>query len=98
MSTSPLYPSSHDDRIAMSMEESKDREGMVPAIILTILVLASFLAGSLYYVAFYTEGYSLFQKVAVILIALIVAVAAVSIVWVVWAAKRGLIRPDWTIR
>ncbi len=69
---------------------------MVGNIVLTILVLAILLAGSLYYVAFYAASYTFFQKVVVVLVALIVAVAAVSIVWVVWAGKRGLIRPDWT--
>lgn len=61
-------------------------------IVFTILTVATFLIGSLVYVAFYTSEYTLFQKVAVVLIALIVAFAAISIVWVTWAGRRGMMR------
>ncbi len=40
----------------------------------------------------YTSGYTLFQKVAVILIALMAALTVISIVWVSWAGRRGMMR------
>lgn len=70
-------------------------KGMVERIIVTIVTVASFLIGSLVYIAFYTEGYTLFQQIAVFLVALILAVTIVSIVWVAWAGRRGMIRTWW---
>ncbi len=64
-------------------------------IVLTILTVSAFLIGSLVYVAFYTAGFSLFQKLVVVLVALILAVTIVSLVWVTWAGRRGLIRSWW---
>lgn len=70
-------------------------KGMIWRIISTILVVTAFLVGSIIYVAFYTSGYSLFQKIAVVLVALILAVAAISVVWVTWAGRRGMMRWKW---
>ncbi|HEY4822660.1 MAG TPA: hypothetical protein VIH83_03130 [Candidatus Bathyarchaeia archaeon] len=67
-------------------------KGFLWRTIFSILALATFLIGSLVYVAFYTSGYTLFQKVAVILIALIAALTVISIVWVSWAGRRGMMR------
>ncbi len=78
----------------MSMEP-RTPGGIVARIIVTIITLAGFLGGSLIYVAFYTGGYSLFQKLVVVLVALIVAVTVVSIAWVTWAGRRGMIRGMW---
>ncbi len=80
----------------MSMEPGPSSpSGMVGRIIFTIVTLAAFLAGSLVYVAFYTGGFSLFQKVVVVLVAVIISVALVAIAWVTWAGRRGLIRGAW---
>ena len=79
--------------IKMSMEPGFPPEkGMVWRIIVTIITLAAFLAGSLVYVAFYTSSFSLFQKIVVVLVALIISVTIVSIAWVTWAGRRGMIR------
>jgi hypothetical protein len=59
--------------------------GMAARVIATILIIAVFLAGSLLYVAFYSTGYGIFQKIVIVLVALIVAVALISILWVAWA-------------
>jgi hypothetical protein len=69
--------------------------GLVWRIVVTIIALAGFLAGSLVYVAFYTSGFSLFQKVVVVLVAFIISVTVVSIAWVTWAGRRGMIRGEW---
>ncbi len=64
-------------------------------IIGTIITLAGFLIGSLVYVGFYTAGYSLGQRIVVVLVALIIALAAISIMWVTFAGRRGWIRNWW---
>ncbi len=69
--------------------------GMVWRIVGTILVFTAFLVGSLVYVGFYTSGYSLFQKIVVVLVALILAIATVGIMWVSWAGRRGWIHDRW---
>ncbi len=48
----------------------KAASGMVLRIVGTILVFTAFLVGSLIYVGFYTSGYSLFQRIVVVLVAL----------------------------
>lgn len=65
---------------------------MLSRIISSILIVTAFLVGSIIYVAFYTRGYTLFQQIAVVLVALILAIAALSIVWVTWAGRRGMMR------
>ena len=56
---------------------------LIPAI-LCICVLV--------YVAFYAAGYTLFQKVAVVIIAMIVIGVAEALFWMLWAAKRGFMQ------
>ena len=59
-------------------------------VVLSIITLAAFLAGSLIFVGFYTSGYDLFQKIVVLLVAIIVAFAALAVLWVTWAGRRGM--------
>ena len=66
------------------------RSGLMLRVILSILIFAGFLVGSLVYVGFYTEGFSTLQKVISILVAMIIAFAALAIVWVTWAGRRGM--------
>lgn len=83
-------------KIGMSMEPgTHGPEGMVSRIIVTIITLAGFLVGSLIYVAFYTSGFTFFQKTVVVLVALIIAVTIVAVAWVTWAGRRGMIRGEW---
>ena len=69
---------------------SQMQRGLMARVILSIIMLAAFLAGSLVFVGFYTSGYDLFQKIVVILVAMIMAFAALAIVWVTWAGRRGM--------
>ncbi|MDE1865940.1 MAG: hypothetical protein KGH94_04870 [Candidatus Micrarchaeota archaeon] len=62
-------------------------EGMVGRIIATILIIALFVGGSLLYVAFYSSGFTLFQKIVVVIVAFIAGAALISILWVLWSAK-----------
>ena len=64
---------------------------MVWRTVLTVLVLAGALVGSLWYVAFGGK-FSTFQGFVVVLIAFIIAIAIVSIVWITWAGRRGMMR------
>ena len=73
----------------------KTARGMIARIIGTIVTLAVFLIGTLIYVGFYTNGYSLFQKIVVFLVGFILAIAVVSIMWVAWAGRRGWIHERW---
>jgi cation transporter-like permease len=70
-------------------------KGLVARIVLTIITVSAFLVGSLIYVAFYTDGFTLFQKIVAVLVALILAVTIVSIAWVTWAGRRGMIKSWW---
>ena len=84
------------ETMTMSMEPGTPPDkGIVWRIVVTIITLAAFLAGSLVYVAFYTSGFSPFQKIVVVLVALIISVTIVSIAWVTWAGRRGMIRGEW---
>ncbi len=74
------------------MDQPIPSGGMVWRIVLTALVLAGGLVGSLWYVAFEAKGFSLFQQLVVVLIAFIIAIAVVSIVWVTFAGRRGWMR------
>jgi hypothetical protein len=68
------------------------QEGMVWRIILTILIPALLLIGAFVYVAFYANGYDLFQKIVIVVVALIASGAIISILWVTWAGGKGLIK------
>ena len=78
------------------MQEIKGMtRGMMLRIIGTIIVFTGFLVGSLVYVGFYTGGYSLGQRIIVVLVALILAIAVIAIMWVTWASRRGWMRRMW---
>jgi len=66
------------------------RSGLMLRVILSILIFAGFLVGSLVYVGFYTEGFSTLQKVISILVAIIIAFTILAVVWVTWAGRRGM--------
>ncbi|TMI13230.1 hypothetical protein E6H35_07830 [Candidatus Bathyarchaeota archaeon] len=65
------------------------QRGLMVRVVLSIITLAAFLAGSLIVVGFYTN-YDWFQKIVVILVAMIIAFAALAIMWVTWAGRRGM--------
>ncbi len=66
------------------------QRGLMVRVVLSIVTLAAFLAGSLIVVGFYTSGYDLFQKIVVVLVAMIIAFAALAVLWVTWADRRGM--------
>ena len=66
------------------------RSGLMLRVILSILILAGFLVGSLIYVGFYTDGFSTLQKIISVLVAMIIALTILAVVWVTWAGRRGM--------
>jgi hypothetical protein len=80
----------------MSLERVEGvARGMFWRIVGTILIVTGFLVGSLIYVGFYTAGFSLGQRIIVVLVAFILAIAAISIMWLTWADRRGWIPRKW---
>jgi hypothetical protein len=75
----------------MPKENAMQKE-MVCMSVLSILIPAVLLIGALVYVAFCATGYSIFQKVVIVIIALIVVGVAEALLWMVWAGKRGLMK------
>ncbi len=64
------------------MDEAKKMYGeMMWRVILTLIVIAVVLIGSLLYVGFYATGLGIIQKIVVVLIALIIIGVVVSIIW-----------------
>jgi hypothetical protein len=58
---------------------------------LSVLIPAMLLVGALTFIAFYANGYSLFQKLVLLLVALIVVGVLEALLWLVWAGKKGLL-------
>jgi len=65
---------------------------MVWMSVVAMLIPAVLLIGSLIYVAFYATGYSLFQKIVIVIVALIAVGVAEALLWMVWAGRKGLMR------
>lgn len=63
---------------------------MVWMSVLSMLIPAVLIIGALVYVAFYANGYDIFQKLVIIAIALIVIGVAEGVIWMVWAAGKGM--------
>ncbi len=72
-------------------EKSKDRIWLA---VLGIVLRMAYAIGVLVYVAFYTDTFSLFQKLAVLLVALIIYEAAKAIVHAAWPSSRRM-RSGW---
>jgi len=53
----------------------------------TILVIAFWFAFIVIYLAFYSDGFNLWQKAAVFLATGAIATALISVFWVKWAMK-----------
>ncbi|MDE1854934.1 MAG: hypothetical protein KGH57_01265 [Candidatus Micrarchaeota archaeon] len=57
--------------------------------IATVVIIALFLIASLLFIGFYASGYSLFQKLVVLIVVLVSAGTLVSILWMVWM-RQGM--------
>ncbi len=63
--------------------------GLAPRVVVSIIVFFGLLIFAIIYVAFLASAYSLFQKIAVIVVALLVATAILGAMWASWGIKYG---------
>ncbi len=75
----------------MNQNEPQDEipPGLAPRVVVSIIVFFGLLIFSIIYVAFLAVTFTLFQKIAVILIALLAAIAILSAMWSSWGIKYG---------
>ncbi len=52
--------------------------------IVTVLIIAFALVGSMMYVAFFSQGLSIVQDVVIVLTILIVAIVVIAVLWMFW--------------
>jgi len=74
------------------MNEDKNQEtppGLAIRVVLSIIVFFGLLIFAIIYVAFYAISFSLFQKVAIILVALLAAIAILGAMWASWGINLG---------
>ncbi len=60
---------------------------MASRVVISIIVFFGLLIFSIIYVAFFASTFSLFQKIAVILVAILVAITILGAVWASWGIK-----------
>ena len=74
----------------MDRNENQDMPpGLGSRVVVSIIVLFGLLIFSIIYVAFFAISFSLFQKIAVILVAILVATAILGAMWASWGIKYG---------
>ena len=74
------------------MNEIETKEippGLAPRVVVSILVFFGLLIFAIIYVAFFASTFSLFQKIAVIVVAVLVATAILGAMWASWGIKFG---------
>jgi len=74
------------------MNENENQEfppGLAPRVAVSIIVLFGLLIFAIIYVAFYAISFSLFQKIAVIMVAILVAIGILGAMWASWGIKYG---------
>ncbi len=72
------------------MNQNENQEtptGLAPRVVVSIIVLFGLLIFAIIYVAFFASTFSLFQKIAVILVAILVATAILGAMWASWGIK-----------
>jgi hypothetical protein len=57
---------------------------LAPRVVVSIILFFGLLIFAIIYVAFFAISYSLFQKIAVILVAILVATAILGAMWASW--------------
>ncbi|NJD52902.1 MAG: hypothetical protein FIB07_08560 [Candidatus Methanoperedens sp.] len=66
--------------------------GLTSRVVVSIIVFFGLLIFAIIYVAFFASSFSLFQQIAVILIALLVATVILGVMWTSWGFKYD---KDW---
>ncbi len=71
------------------IESQETPPGLAPRVVVSIIVFFGLLIFAIIYVAFFASTFSLFQKIAVILVAILVATAILGAMWASWGIKYG---------
>lgn len=74
----------------VSKEKVSPKEILWMAVI-SVLIPAVVLIASLIYVAFYAGGFSLFQKIVVVVVGFVIIGLLEALVWLVWAGRKGIV-------
>jgi len=74
---------------SMNENEEEMPPGMGSRVTVSIIVFFGLLIFAIIYVAFFASSFSLFQQIAVILVALLVAIAILGAMWASWGIKYG---------
>ena len=70
-------------------ENEEAPPGLALRVAVSIIVFFGLLIFSIIYAAFYSMSFSLFQKIAVIVVAILVAIAILGVVWSSWGINSG---------
>jgi hypothetical protein len=73
----------------MNENEEEIPPEMGSRVVVSIIVFFGLLIFAIIYVAFFASSFSLFQQIAVILVALLVATAILGAMWASWGIKYG---------
>jgi hypothetical protein len=72
----------------MNQNENQDiPPGLGMRVVVSIIVFFGLLIFAIIYVAFYAMSFSLFQKIAVIIVAILAASAILGAMWASWGIK-----------
>jgi hypothetical protein len=75
------------------MVNQEDIEGTPPGlalrVVVSIIIFFGLLIFAILYVAFFTTSFSLFQQIAVIVVALLIATAILGAMWSIWGINLG---------
>ena len=67
------------------VEDQETPPGLASRVIVSIIVFFGLLIFSIIYVAFFASSFSLFQQIAVILVALLVGIVILGVMWTSWS-------------
>ena len=70
-------------------ENEETPPGLALRIVVSIIVFFGLLIFAIIYVAFFAISFSLFQKIAVIVVAILVATTILGAMWASWGIKYG---------
>ncbi len=75
-------------------ENRANPPGLALRVAISIIVFFGLLIFAIIYVAFFASTFSLFQQIAIILVALLVATAILGVMWASWGIKFGKKRKE----
>jgi hypothetical protein len=74
------------------MNEIENREtppGLALRVAISIMVFFGLLIFAIIYAAFFASSFSLFQQIAIILVALLMGIAILGVMWASWGINLG---------